>query len=298
MKIHGKVIETIPKERIVILESGKQHLYLYFQRKDFREFGPYLFDKPYLFVEVSEKKKIGKNFGVHEVLMFYKIVQPQYYNKAKRHTVYFDLGLIKKGVKELINKKSNRMFIDLEFTMPSYYQTMPHAQEILQYGIIIEDKDGNIIFEESSLVKPSKPYLLNHRTLSFLSRKRSDFDNACSYYDFYETLKKCMREYKPKVYAWGKSDINTIELSFEINKVKPLGIRKHHINLMQVIKNYYNLKDEIGLFQTYEQMSEEKISPQQHDAFEDAYLTREVFRMFKNKLNEEFKTNENKKDDF
>lgn len=285
MKIHGKVIETIPKERIVILECGKKHMYLYFQRKDFREFGPYFFDKPYLFLEVSDQKKVCKNFGVYEVLQFYRVVEPSYYNKAKDRTIYFDMHIIKRGVKELINKPCNRMFIDLEFTMPSYYQTMPHVQEILQYGIIIENKDGEIIFEENSLVKPSRPYLLNSRTLNFLSRKRSDFDKACDYKDFYNLLKRCMKEYKPKVFAWGRSDILTIEQSFQINKVKPLDIRKHHINLMQVMKNYYNLKDEMGLFQTYEELSNNIMQPQQHDAFEDAYLTREVFRMFKETIN-------------
>lgn len=288
MKIHGKVIETIPKERIVILECGRKHMYLYFQRKDFREFGPYFFDKPYLFLEVSEKKKIGKNFGVHEVISFDRVVQPSYYNKAKERTIYFDMKTIRKGVRELINSVNNKMFIDLEFTMPAYYQTMPHVQEILQYGIIIEDKNGKIIFEESSLVKPSKPYLLNSRTLNFLSRKRSDFDKACTYNDFYELLKKCMREYKPKVFAWGRSDISTIEQSFVVNRVKPLDIRKHHINLMQVMKNYYNQKDEMGLFQTYEEMSKIKMEPQQHDAFEDAYLTREVFHFFKDEINDDY----------
>lgn len=287
MKVHGKVIETIPKDRIVILECGKKHLYLYFQRKDFREFGPYFFDKPYLFLEVSDEKKIFRNFGVYEVIQFDRVVEPSYYNKAKERRIYFDMKTIRNGVRELINKPHNKMFIDLEFTMPAYYQTMPHVQEILQYGIIIEDKDGKIIFEECKLVKPSKPYLLNSRTLNFLSHKRSDFDNACSYKDFYEMLKTCMRLYKPKVYAWGRSDISIIEQSFKINKVKPLDIRKHHINLMQVIKNYYNLKDEMGLFQTYEEMSKKEMEPQQHDAFEDAYLTREIFRMFKDIVNQD-----------
>ena len=72
MKIHGKVIETIPKERIVILECGKEHMYLYFQRKDFREFGPYFFDKPYLFLEVSDNKKICKNFCKNDIVTFEK----------------------------------------------------------------------------------------------------------------------------------------------------------------------------------------------------------------------------------
>lgn len=287
MKVHGKVIDTIPKERIVILECGHRHMYLYFQRKDFKEFGPYFFDKPYLFVEVNEKKRIAGRFAVNEVTQFHRIVQPSYHLKAKKRNIFFDMQLIRKGVRELINKPHYKMFIDLEFTMPAYYQSMPHVQEIIQYGIIIENKKGEIVFEDSSLVKPSKPYNINSRTLKFLSLKRVDFENACTYKEFYELLKECMRKYKPKVYAWGRSDILTIEQSFTINKVKPLDIRKHHINLMQVMKNYYNLKDEMGLFQTYEEMSMMPMEPQQHDAFEDAMLTREVFKMFKEKINYE-----------
>ena len=217
--------------------------------------------------------------------MFNRIVQPSYYNRTKDRIVYYDMDSIKRGVKELVNEPHKRMFIDLEFTMPAYYQTMPHTQEIIQYGIIIEDETGNIIFEDSSLVSPSKPYNLNGRTLKFLSRKRSDFNNSVNYKYFYEVLKKCMEEFEPKVYVWGRSDILAIEQSFVINKVEPIEIRKHHINLMQVMKNYYNLKDEMGLFQTYQEMSNVQMESQIHDAFEDALLTREVFRLFKDKIN-------------
>ena len=90
MKVHGKVIDTIPKERIVILECGSRHMYLYFQRKDFKEFGPYFFDKPYLFVEVSEKKRIAGRFAVHEVTQFHRIVQPSYNTKARKRNIFFD----------------------------------------------------------------------------------------------------------------------------------------------------------------------------------------------------------------
>lgn len=286
MKVFGKVLYTMPKERIVIIESERKHLYLYFQRKDFREFGPYFFEQPYLFVEVNDEKRLSGKFSVYEVTMFYRIVQPSYYNKAKERTIYYDMDTIKRGVKELINKPHKKMFIDLEFTMPAYYQTMPNMQEIIQYGIIIEDEEGKIIFEDSSLVSPSRPYNLNGRTLKFLSRRRSDFDKAINYSEFYDVLKNCMKEFKPKVYAWGRSDIAAIEQSFVINKVKPLDIKKHHINLMQVMKNYYNLKDEMGLFQTYQEMSKVEMEPQQHDALEDAMLTREVFRMFKDEINQ------------
>ena len=289
MKLYGKVLDTIPKERIVIIEANRRHIYLYFQRRDFKEFGPYFFDRPYLFVEVSEEKRIVGSYSCYEVTSFQRIVQPSYYNKVTKRTIFFDSDTIKRGVKELLNKPHNKMFIDLEFTMPAYYQTMPHVQEIIQYGIIIENERGEIIFEDSSLISPTKPYNLNGRTLKFLSRKRSEFDNSLPYSHFYNVLKTCMKKYSPKVYAWGKSDILAIEQSFLINKVKPINVRENHINLMQVMKNYYNLKDEMGLFQTYEQMSNIELEPQQHDAFEDAMLTREVFLMFKEKVNNDIK---------
>lgn len=287
MNVHGRVVETLPKERVVKLLSSDRILYLYLQRKDFKEYGPYFFDKPYIFVEINDKRKRVGPYLTYEVVRFNRIVQPSYYTFKTKRKIFYDTNAIKKGVKDLINKPHNKLFVDLEFTMPAYYQTMPHVQEIIQYGIVVEDENGNIVFEDSSLVKPKKPYNLNGRTLKFLSHKRTDFDTACSYNDFYETLKMCMKTYNPKVYAWGQSDILAIEQSFIINKVRPLDIRSNHINLMHLIKNYYNVKDEMGLFQTYEEMAEMDLAPQQHDALEDAMITREIFRMFKNKINQE-----------
>ena len=186
MNVHGRVVETLPKERVVKLLSSDSIIYLYLQRKDFKEFGPYFFDKPYLFVEVSDDKKLINGVMTREVVRFLRIVQPSYYTFKTRRKVFYDSQAIKAGVRELINKPHNKLFIDLEFTMPAYYQTMPHVQEIIQYGIVVEDKKGNIVFEDSSLVRPKKPYNLNGRTLKFLSRKRGDFDIACCYKEFYE----------------------------------------------------------------------------------------------------------------
>ncbi len=281
MKLHGKVIKTYPKERVIKVLCSDKIVYLHLQRKAFRDFGPYFYDYPYVFVKLKEERKMIGSVLTYEVDSFSRIVQPT----LRGREIYYDISTIRKGVKSLINKPHNKLFIDLEFTMPSYYQTMPHIQEIIQYGIVIEDKEGNIVFEDSRLVKPSKLYNLNGRTLKFLSRKKSDFDDACEYSEFYELLKRLIKEYNPKIYAWGKSDILAIDSSFSLNKVKPLDVRSKHINLMQVIKNYYNYHDEMGLFQTYQEMSETDPEKQTHDAFEDALVLREVFNLFKIKIN-------------
>ena len=185
MNVHGKVIKTFPKERVIKLLCSDKIMYLHLQRKAFKDFGPYFYDSPYVFVSLNNTRKLINGVMTYEIDSFQRIVQPT--NRGRE--VYYDLETIKKGVKKLINRQHNKLFIDLEFTMPSYYQTMPHLSEIIQYGIVIEDKKGNIVFEDSSLVKPNKLYNLNGRTLKFLSRKRSDFDNAMSYREFYDILK-------------------------------------------------------------------------------------------------------------
>lgn len=283
MKVYGKIINTIPEERIVKIEYNGRLIYLYMSRKLFKDFGPYFYNKPYIFVEASEKSRRLGDILVYDVESFVKVVEPN----LRERKVFYDISTIKKGVKSLLEKIEYKMFLDLEFSLPAYYQSMPHVAEIVQYGIVVEDKDGNIVFEDSSLVSPKKVYSLNNRTLKFLSRKREEFDDAISYNEFYEILKGVINKYDPKIVAWGRSDMLALEQSFKLNNVKALPIRKKYINIMQVIKNYYNLKDEMGLFQTYQEMSGISLEPQQHDALEDAVLTREIYRMFKVKVNDD-----------
>jgi inhibitor of KinA sporulation pathway (predicted exonuclease) len=158
---------------------------------------------------------------------------------------------------------------------------MVHIPEIVQYGMVLEDENGDIIFEDGSLVKPLKKYSLNLRTMKFLSKSREDFDAACSYIEFYQLLERCIKENDVKIIAWGRNDILTMEQSFKLNHLKPLDIRNRYINIMQVIKNYYNYKTDLGLFNTYQMFTGEAQEKQHHDALEDALMTREIYRIFK-----------------
>lgn len=285
MKIYGKVIEAIADERIVKIEYDARIIYLYMSRKMFKDFGPYFYHKPYIFVDIDNHPKRCKSFLVYPINYFIKVIEPT----KRERKVFYDVLTIKRGVKKLLDKIDYKMFLDLEFSLPAYYQSMPHVAEIVQYGIVVEDEKGNIVFEDSALVNPKKKYSLNSRTLKFLSRTREEYDNAIEYIYFYNLLKSLLKEYNPKIVAWGRSDMLALEQSFEVNKVKPLPVRKKYVNIMQVIKNYYNLKEEMGLFQTYQEMSGESLKPQVHDALEDAMLTKEIYRMFKVKVNDDIK---------
>lgn len=277
MKIYGKVLETFPKQRVVKVEGNKRIFYLYMSRKLFRDFGPYFVNEPYIFVNIKETRKKYGDFYCYEINHFNKIVES---NKREKK-VYYNIGTIRKGVKRLITRIKYKLFLDLEFSLPSYFKTMVHVPEIVQYGMVLEDEQGNIIFEDGSLVKPTKKYALNQRTLKFLSKTRADFEHACPYIEFYRLLEKFIKENDVKIIAWGRNDILTIEQSFKLNNLKPLDIKNRYINLMQVIKNYYNSKTDFGLFNTYQKLSGADFEVQQHDALEDALMTREIFRIFK-----------------
>ena len=57
-------------------------------------------------------------------------------------------------------------------------------------GFILEDNDGQIIYEDSSLVKVNNQNGINSRTLDFLNRKKEDFKNAATPEQFYKIFQE------------------------------------------------------------------------------------------------------------
>lgn len=279
MKIYGKIHQILKRERIISIVINSRLEYFHMTNRFMKDFKVYLFKKPYVFMEVNEEYVVHNYHRCREIDHFIKIVLPT----RRGNEVYYDISVIQDGVKSLINKPQNRLFIDLEFSMISPLSR--GASEIVQYGFILEDKDGNVIMEDSSLVNPQNKKALNIKTLLFLSRTLEDFESACDYIEFYQLLDNIIKEYDPKIYAWGQNDILALENSFKVNHLKPLDIRNRYINLMHVIKNYYSYKQEKGLFATYQEMTNTEETDQIHDALEDALIEREIFYLFKRDIN-------------
>lgn len=286
MQIYGKVHDIDKSEKVLSIVINGNLEYFHLTNKNMKDFKSYLSKKPYVFFVAKDEYEIHKNIKCRVIDYFVKILSPG----IKKSTVYYDLHEIQNGVRKIINKPQNRMFLDLEFTLggPKSYNVL----EIVQYGFILEDANGNVIMQDSSLIRPMYANSLNKRTLEFLSRKQSDFDDACGYIEFYQLMERIIREYDPKILAWGKNDCLSLEKSFKLNHLTPLDIRNRYINLMQVIKNYYNYKQEMGLFNTYYEMSKKDTTEQIHDALEDAYFEREIFHMFKKDINTRRQNNE------
>ena len=71
---------------------------------------------------------------------------------------------------------------------------------------------------------------------------------------------------------------------YEQHNFRPITSRQNFVNLMQVIKNYYGIKSDIGLFSAYEMFNSEPPMAQDHNALNDAFATSEIYRLFKKKI--------------
>lgn len=281
MEIRGKILETFPSERIIKIKSRKRIYYVYLTRKFFRDFGPYFYEFPYVFIEVSESKKNQHGFSCFELTAFNKIAQ--FVSRSRK--VFFDIEKIRDGIRTIINKTDNLLFLDLEFSLPSYNPNQRNPVEIIQYGLVLTNSLGEIITTSKNLVKPNKFYALNKKTLKFFNREIYDFEDAVDYIEFYQLLEKLTLEYDAKIIAWGRNDIITMEKSFKINRLFPLEIKERYINIMQLMKTYYNLKNDLGLFDTYQMITHKDLDLQAHDAYEDAVVMMEVYFAFKKLIN-------------
>ena len=87
-------------------------------------------------------------------------------------------------------------------------------------------------------------------------------------------------KYDPAIVVFGKNDQLVLNESYDINNLPSLVNKTRYINLCQLIKNYYELKNDPGLFKlfgVYYDNSEIQI----HDALSDSEVTRLVFLAFR-----------------
>lgn len=286
MMIYGTIRLVDEDYRIFSIKRKNKIEYFYLSRNQMKKYNAYLQKGLFVYVKASDEKKLHHHHLCYDVILFVKMVR-----KTKRRIfVYYDIDTIKEGVVNLLNKEHNRMFLDLEFTMPPFSNGNEHRKdfnaEIIQYGLYIENRDGVFLDCDSALVKPINRQGLNARTYQFMHVSPSAFRKAISYNDFYNNLKYYMETYNPVIYVWGKNDMIVIENSYQLHHVEPITKRKDFINLMQIMKNYYGIKYDIALFKALQMFdSDSEVQEQEHNALDDAYMTMRVFHRFKQDAN-------------
>ena len=110
-----------------------------------------------------------------------------------------------------------------------------------------------------------------------------DIENGITFTEFYNEFKEILIKYNnPSIVVWGKNDILALKACYDINDLTPLT--PNFINLLQVHKNYFNLKNDLGLFNAYKNYTGKDLD-QEHDALVDAFMTKNVFFEFKKEAN-------------
>jgi len=182
------------------------------------------------------------------------------------------------------------MFLDLEMTMPDYkFKGKGFVTELIQAGFIIFNRNDEELFRYSNYVKPKIADSLSKRVEDFLGITQSEFyEKAIDYKSFYADFKKVLDKFNPVIVVYGRNDILVLNESYNINEVKSLKNETRFVNLCQLIKNYYELKNDPGLFKLYKLYYDED-DEQIHDAFNDCYVTHSVFKAFKDDINNRVK---------
>lgn len=218
-------------------------------------------------------KKIGQG-KYHQVSHFNKIesLNP-YYN-------IYDLEQLRQDMSVVIRNYDYYFFIDFEMTMPGYKRG-PFQAEIIQFGGVLTDNQGNVLLEKDYFVKP-KVNKISIRTIKFLDLDLDDFyQNAKDFEYFYLDFKNILDKYEPKIVVWGRNDIIALNDSYKIHDLLPLTNEFDFFDLLTLHKDYFNLNQDLGLFSAYQTyFPNDQIKKQAHNAKDDAKITKEIFFEF------------------
>ncbi len=248
-------------------------VYFHLQRNLIKKFGKYIKTGVYVNFEVEEEKVKVKTAKCYKVTYFNKILN------RRSNKYYYTIDFFREGIKNLLNNLENIAFMDFEFNMQDFYPIKNFVGEIIEVGYCLCDKDLNTIKQKNIHLIPTKIKKITKRTIKFLNYKQEQLNEREKYLVFYHEFVGIVNKYDPTFIVWGKSDIDSLKLSFNINKVPYVNFK--FIDLSQIHVNYYNLKNSPGLFKMAESYNNTELPKQSHNALEDALVTKLVFSKFK-----------------
>ncbi|MFA5560876.1 MAG: exonuclease domain-containing protein [Acholeplasmataceae bacterium] len=234
----------------------------------------YYLDKLVLvdFEITAKRKRVGRTWA-YQVDYFNQIIN------LKPRRIIYDLARLRAEMKRVLSKHKYFLFVDFEMTMPGYRKE-EFRSEIIQVGYVLAKRNEAPIVTDGYYVMPVTTTTLSKRTKRFLNLDEEEFFvNAKPFTYFYQELKLILKKYKPKIVVWGKNDCMALNDSYPLHKLPRLTRETHFIDLLKLHKDYYNLRDDLGLFKAYKgyyQVDE----VQRHDAKDDAAITKMVFDAF------------------
>lgn len=264
--------------RIIGIKDRNRILFFYFHNSQMNLFKRYLYQNNWIDIEYDKKMTKKGSFLAYPVSYIYKI---EVLNKLN-HIVYYNKTAINKSSYDFLNSLDNKLFLDLEMTMPSYsFRGKGFRTELIQAGLLLVNKDNEIILKYDNYIKAKLSPTISKRALNFLNISLEEYnEKAIDYINFYKDFRNIIEKYNPAIIVYGKNDILVLNDSYDINEVESIKDKCRFINLCQLIKSFYELKNDPGLFKLYNTFYKND-DEQIHDALSDSVATYKVFEAFK-----------------
>ncbi len=257
------------EKRIIYIKHQKRLIQLQLSHKIASIFLPIL-QKGFL-IDVDVK-------NIHPYL--YKIKVFKQIISLKPYRVLYDLDMLRLDMQDFMEHINHFVFLDFEMSMPGYHHKGYFQSEIIQFGLIVTDKNFQPLYESMQYLYDHKRQPLSERTIKFLKLNQDTYEKqAMPYQLLYETLAYIQKTYKPKWIVWGKNDIQVLKDSFIIHNKQPILDTKDFVDMLKLHKDYYHLKDDLGLLKAF-QMYYKETTLQSHDALDDAHMTLKITQAF------------------
>lgn len=283
MRIRGTIHMIELDHKIIGIEVYKRIKFFYFQNSQMNLFKRYLYQGNWIDLEYDDSRTVRK--GAYDAYVISYVYTIEALGRLDR-VIYYDKLNLNKSLSKFLANLDNTMFLDLEMTMPSYsFKGKGFKTELIQAGILVIDKNGEELCRYSNYIKPKIATELSKRVEDFLGITSEEFFlRAINYKDFYNDFKEIIVKYNPAIVVYGKNDIIVLNQSYDINGVPSLKHETRFVNLCQLIKTYYELRNDPGLFKLFK-LYYDIDDVQVHDAFNDCEVTSKVFQAFRDDIN-------------
>ena len=273
----GIIYDININTQIFSLREKRGLKFFFIPKSIFKRLKKYLYAGNFISFTVNNTTTVKNNKEISVVKSIKEISVP---SNARRIKLY-SKNDNSKELASFLETMNNLMFIDLEMSMPDYDEKN-HTSELVQASYIITDYKFNVLRKRDFHIIPTLNKAINRRTSEFL---HIDYEflkiNGTEYINFYKLFKNDIDEYSPTLVIFGKNDKRFLESSYRINNCESLNSKLRFVNLSQLLKNYYDLINDPGLFKMYEKLYGVLLDEQKHDAYEDAYYTLKVYEKFK-----------------
>ena len=290
MRIRGLIHMIELDNKIIGIKKYKKIEFFYFQNSQMNVFKRYLYVGNWIDLEYDEEKTTRRGPYLAYVISFVNRLEAEV---LYDHIVYYDKKDITSSLYDFLGSLDNTMFLDLEMTMPPYnFKGKGFRTEVIQAGFIIFDKNGEELMRYRNFIEPMITKTLSKRAEKFLGITNEEFiENQIPYLTFYNDFKEIIEKYNPAIVVYGKNDILVLNDSYLLHNVPSLKDQTRYVNLCQLIKSHYELRNDPGLFKLF-QIYYDNEDIQVHDAFNDSEVTAKVFEAFREDILYKTKTQE------